>query len=237
MNKCISFGNFSFNIDKISRKKIYKFREIIGFNFFSQFLSLFSYIYYLANSSEPVSCRLYPESYKPSDFEANVIEMLLGTIVKIICFLLPIIMPLKAFWIAFNPPKLGEAKISQLDNLNINDSFVSHEDDKYFWNSLKFKSKATEKSSNDEWMFNNNNNIDNSNTPHRNINPANTFKDEEENENNNKKNNAKQTNTNISRSSETEEEEKSPISVISKLNANIQKSLQKKNKVAFVEQK
>lgn len=211
-------------------EQVYILWEIIGFNFFSQFISLFSYIYYLANSSEPVNCRLYPESYKQHSLEANVIEMVLGTIIKIICFLLPILMPLKAFWISYKQPKIhNESKISQLDNLNINDdSFVSHEDDKNFWNSLKFKSKATEKSSNDDWMLatSNNGNNNNNGKEEEDINNKNNC-------NNNK--NGKKSNTNVSRSSETEEEEKSPIGMISMLNANLQKTL-KKGKVTFSEQ-
>ena len=182
------------------------------------------------NTSEPVNCRLYPESYRMRDLGANVVEMVLGTIIKVICFLLPLIIPLKAFWIVYKAPKV--AKVSQLDNLNINDSFVSHEEDKNFWNSLKFKMKAVEKSTNDDWILTTENQKQTTNAKEPEKDKSSVqFKDEEEN------NNVKKSNTNVSRSSETDEEEKSPISMISKLNANLQKSLQKKNKIAFGERK
>ena len=133
---------------------------------------------------------------------ANVIEMLLGSIIKIICFLLPIVIPLKAFWLARQSASkiTHESKVSIEDPLKINDSFASHEEEKQFWKSLKFKSKATEKSSSDEFI---NKNLINNND--------------------------------IVGHSETEEE-KSPISMISILSQNLQKSILKKSKKNHIAQ-
>lgn len=76
--------------------------------------------------------------------------MLLGTIIKIICFYLPIAIAIKAFWLS----RIKKAKLTintSTDNLKINESFNSNHEDKNFWNQLKFQSKATEKTSSDEF--------------------------------------------------------------------------------------
>lgn len=123
----------------------------------------------------------------------------------------------------FHQVRLCESKISQLDNLNINESFGSPDEDKNFWHSLKFKSKATEKSSNDEIIISNNNDM---------------IKDDDEPNNNNNDNNIiRKTNNNPSRNSETDEEEKSPISMIKMLNGNLQKTMQKKTRVTNFDKK
>lgn len=182
---------------------------------------MFNEIYNLVNSSEPVTCRLYPPSYNQHELQANAIEMALGTAIKVICFLLPLVIPLTAFWIPFSQAKPCQSKVSQLNNLNFNESFGSHEEDGNFWRSLKFKSKATEKSSKDEFLF-----------------PQSAEPVKEEGLPINTNHAKKSQNNNFSRSSETEEEEeKSPISVIRLLNGNLQKSLQKKSKVVFSEYK
>ncbi len=109
-------------------------------------MSLFASLYYLINSSIPVTCHIYPESYKNNNMEASAIEMIIGSITKIICFLLPIIIPLKAFWLAKATIKpLKSLNISQQESLRINDSFAGDEEKK-FWKSLKFNSKNTESS-------------------------------------------------------------------------------------------
>lgn len=126
-------------------------REIIGYNFFSQFLSLLISIYYLTNNSLPITCRLYPNSYKSNYLQGNIIELILGTIIKTICFLLPIVITLKAFWIARSKSKHPEEKVSS-DILKINDSFSYNQNDRKFWDQLKFQSKATEKTSSDEFI-------------------------------------------------------------------------------------
>ena len=81
--------------------------------------------------------------------EANAVEMIIGSITKIICFLLPIIIPLKAFWLAKATIKPLESNITNQESLRINDSFAQDEE-KNFWKSLKFNSKNTEKSSSDK---------------------------------------------------------------------------------------